>query len=219
LTRRKPPYDPLNDLEPVSHFTSFTYFLYAGDDVPASTLAELMDYVRENPGKVAYGAGDATSHMALTQIAMQGKLDLLYVPYKGVAQAFQDFAGGRIQLMVGTIDIHEQSKGKAKALAVLLPQRSPLRPDVPTFAEAGLPNLKLRPWTGWFAPAGTPKPVLDKLASTMDQVFKDPKLREMFAARGSVLEASTPDAMRAILIEQMPIWRETIQFAKIPIQD
>lgn len=219
LTRVKPPFDPLKDLAAVSHFTSFTYFLYANDSVPVTTLAELIGYVRKNPGRVAYGAGDATSHMAMAQIAMQGDLDLLHVPYKGVTQAFQDFAGGRVQLMIGTIDIQEQSRGKAKALAVLLPQRSPLLPEVPTFAEAGLPNLKLRPWTGWFAPAATPRPVLDKLAATMAKVFKDPKLQEMFAARGSLLEASTPEAMRAILVEQMPIWRETIRFAKVPIQD
>jgi tripartite-type tricarboxylate transporter receptor subunit TctC len=219
LTRTKPPYDPLRDLQPISHFTSFTYFLYVNETVPANTFAEFLTHARASPGKLSYGTGDATSHMALALVAMHAKLDMVHVPYKGVSQAFQDFEGGRLNVMIGTVDLIAQSKGKARPLAVLLPQRSELRPDVPTFTEAGLPQINLRPWTAWFASAKTPKPIIDQLAAEMAKVFKQPQLREFFGSRGSLLEASTPEAMAQMLQEQMPIWRDTIRFAKIPMQD
>lgn len=218
-TRTKPPYDPLRDIQPISHFTSFTYYLYVNDSIPVRTFAEFVNYVRKHPGKVAYGAGDATAHMVIALMAMHGKLDLNHIPYKGVTQATQDFAGGRIQVMVGSIDTAYQLKEKAFPLAVFTPQRSPLQPDVPTIMELGYPQVKLRPWTAFFAPAGTPKPVVDRLASEIDKVFRAPDLQEFFAARGSQLRASTPEAMRDMLIEQMPVWREAIVFAKVPIQD
>lgn len=214
----KPPYDTLKDFAPISHFTSFSYFLFINDEVPAKTLEEFVAYVRRNPGKVAYGTGDSTQIIAMAQLCMQAKLDMIHVPYKGTAQALTDFVGGRIQVMMGTNENADQAKGKAKALAVLLPKRSGLRPDVPTFAEAGLRQVNLKPWTGFFAPAATPKVVLDRLSSQMISTFKQPELQEFFSARGSVLEGSTPETMREILVEQIPVWRDSIAFAKIPTE-
>ena len=214
----KPPYDTLKDFEPISHFLSFTYFLYVNDAVPASTMDEFLAYVRRNPGKIAYGTGDSTQIIALAQLSQQAKLDMINVPYKGTSQALQDFVGGRIQVMVSGIETIETTKGKAKPLAVLLPKRSALRSDVPTFAEAGLRQVNLRPWTGFFAPANTPKNVLERLSSQMALVFKQPELQEFFSSRGSILESSTPEAMRDILIEQIPVWRDAIKFAKVPTE-
>lgn len=218
-TRTRPPYDPLRDLQPISHFTSFTYFLFVNETIPAKTFVEFVEYARKHPGKVAYGAGDATAHMVTALMAMHSKLDLNYIPYKGVTQATQDFAGGRIQIMVGGVDTAYQLKDKAVPIAVFTPQRSPLRPEVPTVTELGYPQVKLRPWTAFFAPAGTPKAIIDRLADELGKVFAAPDLQEFFTKRGSQLRASTPEAMRDLLVEQMPVWREAISFARIPIQD
>ncbi len=214
----KPRYDTLKDLAPISHFTSFSYFLFVNDEVPAKTLEELVVYVRRNPGKVAYGTGDSTQIIAMAQLCMQAKLDMIHIPYKGTSQAVTDFNGGRIQVMVGSVENEEQATGKARPLAVLRPQRSGLRPAVPTFAEAGQRQVTLRPWTGFFAPAGTPKGLLDRLSNQMITTFKQPDLQEFFNSRGNILEGSTPEAMREILAEQIPVWRDAIHLAKIPTE-
>src|SRR5690606_25661510 len=113
LTPKRPPYDPLKDLAPITHFSSFTYYVYVSDALPVKTMGELVDYVRKHPGKVAYGTGDSTQLVAMAQLCDQAKLDMIHVHYKGTSQAFTDFMGGRIQVMVGGFDLEEQSKGKA----------------------------------------------------------------------------------------------------------
>ena len=218
LTNSKPPYDALKDLDPVSHFSSFTYFVYVSDEVPVKTLEELIAYARRNPGKLAYGTGDSTQIVAMAQICQHAGLDMVHVPYKGTTQVITDFVGGRLQIMVSSVEAIDQTRGKARPMAVLLPRRSSLKPEVPTFAEAGLRQVTLRPWTGFFAAGGTPRPLLERLSSAMSAVFKQPDLVEFFAVRGSVLESSTPEALHALLVEQTPVWRDAIRFAKILIQ-
>ncbi len=218
LTHTKPPYDTLRDFEPVSHFSSFTYFLLVHESLPVKTVQEFIAYARNNPGKLSSGSGDSTSQVAIAQLVSSAKLDIVNVPYKGGAPALQDFMGDRIQVMIGGIDVIQKSNGKAKPLAVLLPKRSDKMPDVPTFAEAGLPEINTRAWSGFFAPSKTPKPVLERLAKEMDKVFKQPDLQAFFGRTGGVLEASTPDEMRAILVQQIPVWRDAIKFANIPVQ-
>ena len=214
----KPPYDTLRDFEPISHFTSYSYFLFVNDELQVKTMEEFLAHVRKNPGKVAYGSGDSTQIVAMAQLCSQAKLDMIHVPYKGTSQVVTDFIGGRIQAVIGSVEIAELTKGKGKPLAVLLPKRSPLRPEVPTFTEAGLRTVTLRPWTGFFAPANTPKGVVDRLSKEMTTVFRQPDLQEYFSSRGGFLESSSPEVMRDILIEQIPVWRDAIKFAKLPTE-
>ena len=218
LTHTKPPYETLRDFEPVSHFTSFTFFLLVHESVPVKTVQELIAYARNNPGKLTSGTGDSTSQVAMAQLASTTKVDIVNATYKGSAAALTDFISGRIQLTIGGVELIAKAQGKAKALAVLLPKRSDKMPDVPTFAEAGLPEINTRAWSGFFAPAKTPKPALERLSKAMDKTFKQPDLQAFFNMTGGVLEASTPDEMRAILVEQIPVWRDAIKFANIPVQ-
>lgn len=218
LTHTKPPYDTLRDFAPVSHFSSFTFFLLVHESLPVKNMQEFIAYARKNPGKLSSGTGDSTSQVAMAQLASTAKLDIVNVSYKGSAAAITDFMTGRIQVTVGGLDMIEKVGGKAKPLAVLLPKRSDKMPDIPTFAEAGLPEISTRAWSGFFAPANTPKPALDHLSKAMDKAFKQPELLAFFNKYGSVLEASTPDQMRAILVEQLPVWRDAIKFANIPVQ-
>lgn len=211
LTPKKPPYDPLKDLVPITHFSSFTYYVYVNDQVPVQTMAELVQYVQKNPGKLAYGTGDSTQLVAMAQLCAQARLDMVQVPYKGSSAAFVDFIGNRIQVMVGGFELLEQSKGKARPVATLLSERSANLPDVPTLAESGLAPLTTRPWTAFFAPGKTPRPVLDQLAAAFAAAFQEPKLQEFFKSRGSILQASTPEAMTRILEDQMPIFADAIK--------
>lgn len=218
INASKPPYDPLKDFEAVSAFTSFTYFMFVNDSVPVDTIEGFIEYVRKNPGKVAYGTGDSTSTIAMAQFQMYGKLDMTHVPYKGSGQAVVDFAGGRLQVIVGSLDLVGTLQGKARPLVVLLPRRSALRPQIPTFGEVGLPQVNLLPWTGFFAPARTPRPILDKLSTEMTRTFKRPDLQEFFTNRGSILQGSSPEDLKQLVASQLPAWREAIRFAKIPTQ-
>ena len=218
INASKPPYDPLKDFEAVSNFTSFTYFMFVNDTVPVDTIEGFIDYVRKHPGKVAYGTGDSTSMIGMAQFQMFGKLDMTHVPYKGGAQAVVDFAGGRLQVILGSLDLVSQLQGKARPLVVLLPRRSVLRPQIPTFGEIGLSQVNLLPWTGFFAPARTPRPILEKLSTEMTKVFKRADLQEFFTSRGSILQGSPPEDLKQLVASQLPAWREAIRFAKIPTQ-
>jgi len=211
----KPPYDPMRDFAPVSTFSSFTYYMHVHESVPARSIREFMDYVKANPGKVAYGTGDSTSVVTMAQVRLHGKLDMTHIPYKGGGPAFIDFAAGRIQVMVGPLDLDARMQGKSRPLVVLQDKRSPLRPDVPTFAEIGLPEVNLMAWTGFFAPARTPRPILDRLSADMIKTFSRPELVSAFAKLGSNLQGSSPEVLATILRTQTPVWREAIQFAKI----
>ncbi|MFD1710699.1 tripartite tricarboxylate transporter substrate binding protein [Ottowia sp. GY511] len=211
LTPKRPPYDPLKDLTPISHFSSLAYFIYVNDQVPVKTMAELVDYVHKNPGKLAYGTGDSTQLVSMAQLRSQANLDMIHVPYKGSSNAYVDFIGNRIQIMIGGFELVEQSKGKARPVATLLSKRSALLPEVPTLAESKLAPVTTRAWTALFAPGKTPMPIVEQLSAACAAVFSEAKLQEYFKARGSVLEASSPDAMRKILIEQMPVFAHAIK--------
>lgn len=214
----KPPYDPLNDFAAVSTFSSFTYFIHVHESVGVKSIQEFIAYVKANPGKVSYATGDSTSVVTMAQVCMHAGLDMLHVPYRGGAPAFNDFAAGRVQAMVGPLDLDARMQGKSRPLVVLQARRSPLRPELPTFAEIGLPKVNLLAWTGFFAPGKTPRPILEQLSAEMVKVFRQPQLVETFAKLGSNLEGSTPEVMGGILRGQIPLWREAIQFAKIPIE-
>ncbi len=211
LTPKKPPYDPLKDLTPITHFTSFTYFIYISNELPVKTITELVDYVHQHPGKVVYGTGDSTQLVAMAQLCDQAKLDMLHVHYKGTSQAFTDFMGGRIQVMVGGVDLEDQFKGKALPVVTLMPERSPLRPNVPTLGEVGLTPITIQPWTAFFAPAKTPRPIIEQLNKGFAATFQNPKLQDFFKSRGSVLKASTPEAVHEILVEQLPVFAKAIK--------
>lgn len=214
----KPPYDPLRDFDPVSHFSSFTFFVIAHESLGVTTIPQLIAHLKANPGKVAFGYGDSTSLIGMAQFEAQAQVDVVNVPYKGSAQALTDFMGDRLQLIVGDADTVAKIKGKGRPLAVLLAKRSPLMPDVPTFGEVGFPQVNVRPWSGFVAPARTPKPVLDRLSAAITLALTDAKLKEFFAARGSIIEGSTPEAFRQLISEQLPVWRDAIKFAKIPVE-
>jgi tripartite-type tricarboxylate transporter receptor subunit TctC len=214
----KPPYDPLVDFAPVSTFSGFTYYMHVHESVPAKSLQEFIDYVRKNPGKVAYGTGDATSIVTMAQIQLHTKLDMTHVPYKGGGQALIDFAAGRIQVLVGLLDMDVRMQGKSRPLAVLQAKRSAQRPEVQSFPELGYPQVNLLAWTAFFAPGKTPQPIVDKLSATLVKVFSQPDLREAFAKFGNNLEGSSPEFLGNLLKNQIPAWKEAIQFAKIPVE-
>jgi tripartite-type tricarboxylate transporter receptor subunit TctC len=207
-TRRNPPYNPLTDFTPVSLVGYFGFFLFTHPSVPASNVAELIAHAKANPGKLNYGSGNSTAQLFGAQLAKLEGLDMVHIPYKGDGPLTIDLVGGRVQLAFATPGsaAPQVKEGKLRALAAMFPSRSPLLPDAPTAAEAGLGKMSLTPWGGVFGPKGMPKEVVDRLARELAVVLKRPDVRENFGKLAFEPKPSTPEELTAILRQQIEAW-------------
>jgi tripartite-type tricarboxylate transporter receptor subunit TctC len=210
--RKSPPYDPLTDFTAISMILKFGFFLVVHESVPARTVTELLEYVRANPGKLNYGTGNSTAILATAQLKQLYGLDIVHVPYKGDAPAVTDLVAGRVHLMFVTgTALPYVKEGRLRALATLLPTRSPLLPEVPTMEEAGVPNLSIVPWGGLFGPAKLPKDVVNRLAREMKAVLAQSEVRDGLARMALEARSSSPEEMTVLLKDQLETWRRTIQ--------
>ncbi len=209
--RKSPPYDPIADFTPVSLVGTFGFFLFSSPTVPAQTLRELVDYARANPGKLNYATGNSTSILASARLKAQEKIDIVEIPYKGDAPATADLVAGRVQLMIATpgTAVPFVKDGRLRALVTLAPRRSPLLPDVPTNAEAGMSPLAITPWAALFGPAKLPREIVDRLAREIAAVVAKPEVREQLERHAFDARASTPEEMAAYLKEQVDVWIRT----------
>jgi tripartite-type tricarboxylate transporter receptor subunit TctC len=209
--KKEPPYDPLADFTPISRATIFTFFLMASPSLGVNTLPALIAKVKAAPGTINYASGNSTSILATGQLVHANKLDMTHVPYKGEGQAILDLVGGRIPLMFATPAIIPQlQKEKFIPLAVLLPQRSSLFPDVPTMAEAGQPLVNIAPWSGLVGPAKMPADLVDKIQRGFVEVMKKPAIVEQMNKLGQAVTTSTPQDMTTFLREQLAIFKKAI---------
>ena len=213
VMRKQPPYDPVSAFTPISLVGKFGFFLFVHESLPARNVPEFLAHVRANPGKVAYGSGNGTSILATAQLALNQKLDMLHVPYKGDAPATLDLIAGRIQVLIATPGsaLPQVKEGKLRVLAALLPNRSPLVPDAPTAEEAGLRGMTISPWAGLFGPAGLSRPVVDRLAREMKLVASQPEVKAALDKIAFEVQASTPEEMASVLLQQLNLWKKTAQ--------
>jgi tripartite-type tricarboxylate transporter receptor subunit TctC len=211
--RKNPPYDPIADFTPVSMIGQFGFFLFSHPSVPAKTLAELIAYIRANPGQLNYGSGNSTSMVATAQLAIQEKLQVVHIPYRGDGPLSIDLLGGRVQFAIATpgAAAPQVKEGKLRALATLLPSRSPLLPDAPTMAESGLPPLAITPWGGIFGPAKMPRDIADRVSRELIAILKRPEVREAFQKLAFEPRGSTPEELTAFVKEQGEVWRRVVR--------
>jgi len=212
VTKKQPPYDPVADFTPVSLVGHFGFFLFTHPSVPANSVAELLAYARANPGKLNYGTGNAFSQIFTAQLKAVEKIDIVHVPYKGDAPLTIDLLGGRVQMAFATpgTALPQVKEGKLRALAALFPNRSPLLPEVPTAAEAGL-KLSLTPWGGIFGPARMSPEAVNRLARELGVVLQRPEVREAFGKIAFEARSSTPEELAAFLKGQIDVWRRTAE--------
>lgn len=210
--RKNPPYDPIADFTPISLTGRFGFFLFTHASVPAKTLPELLAYVRANPGKFNYGTGNSTSIVATAQLAMLEKLNMVHIPYKGDAPLSSDLVAGRVQMAIATpgIAMPHVREGKLRVLATLLSNRSPLAPDAPTMAEAGVPRLSVASWGGLFGPAKLPKEVVDHVARATANVLARRDVLDQLDRIAFEGRSSTPEELGTFLKEQVGTWRRTL---------
>jgi len=215
--RKDPPYDPVNDFTPVSMIGVFGFFLFSHPSVPATNMKELIAYIRANPGKLNYGSGNSTSIVSTAQLVQREKLEVVHVPYKGDAPLSIDLLGGRVHFAIATpgTAAPQVREGKLRALATLLPSRSPLLPDAPTMAEAGLKELSVTPWGGIFGPKGMPRDIAERLSRELVVLLKRPEVREALGKLAFEPRGSTPEELAAFTREQLAVWRRAIADAGI----
>jgi tripartite-type tricarboxylate transporter receptor subunit TctC len=215
--RKNPPYDPVNDFTPVSLVGQFGFFLFSHPSVPATNLKELIAHIRANPGKLNYGSGNSTSIVSTAQFLQREKLDVVHVPYKGDGPLTVDLLGGRVHFAIATPGsaAPQVREGKLRALATLLPSRSPLLPDAPTMTEAGLKELSVTPWGGVFGPKGLPRDIAERVSRELQAVLKRPEVREAFGKLAFEPRGSTPEELAAFTRAQLDVWRRAIADAGI----
>jgi tripartite-type tricarboxylate transporter receptor subunit TctC len=197
----KLPYDPLKELTGVSMMGTSALYLVVHSSVAASNMKELIALIKSQPGKISYGSSGLGSihHLAMEALKVGLTLDMLHVPYKGTGQSVPALLGGQVPLLYAalpSIEPHVKA-GKVKILAVSTPQRSAQTPDVPTVAEAGVPGYDFVAEIGFYAPAGTPREVVAKLAAEAQKAVKQPDVAQRFKQLGIDPVGSTPEAYNA----------------------
>jgi tripartite-type tricarboxylate transporter receptor subunit TctC len=211
----KVPYDPVKDFAPVALAQTLPSILVVNPSVPASSLRELLDYVRARPGKIDYAsAGNGTtSHFAAELMKVQAKLYMVHIPYRGGAAAIADVIAGRVPVMIQTAPdtLPQMRAGKLRALAITSEARSPLAPDIPTMAESGLPGYEVTSWTGVLAPAGTPREAVDALAAALAKVAADPDYRERLAKIGAEPAHRGPAEFAAYIQTELAKWAQAVK--------
>ncbi|MBI2961034.1 MAG: tripartite tricarboxylate transporter substrate binding protein [Betaproteobacteria bacterium] len=172
-------YNALTDFAPITVVFRSTLVFALSNAVPAKDFKEFLAYVKANPGKIVYGSWGSGSnpHLAIEQLKRMAGLDMVHVPYKGGAPALADLMGGRVGLMLASYPLFAQhdKAGKLKVVAVAGEKRLPVRPDVPTVIESGVPGYTMISWFAMAAAAGTPAPVLDKIRADIVKVLQDPR--------------------------------------------
>ena len=211
----KMPYDTLQDLITVGTVASSQHVLVANNNFPAKNTKELVAAAKANPGKYSYGSAGSgsTFHMSAELFKAVAAVDILHVPYKGGGPALVDTIGGQVDMSFPVLSaaLQQVQSGKLRAVGVTGPKRSPLMPDVPTLAESGVPGYSFETWFMVFAPAGTPKPVIEKLNVTLNKVLSNPALKERMAKAGIDSTPSTPEQAQAKLTKQMDMWAKVVK--------
>jgi tripartite-type tricarboxylate transporter receptor subunit TctC len=215
-------YDPVRDFAPISNVGTNPFVLVVHPSLPATTLPELVSYVRAQPGKLAYASGGpgTLSHLSVVLLAKRAGLDMVHVPYKGGAAAMTDLIAGHITIYFGNLSeiIPAARSSTLRALAVSGEKRVPQLPDVPTVAESGYPGFRTITWNGLMAPTGTPREIVARLAAEVALAAKQPNVIERLASYGVEPLGDTPEQFAATIAADILLWAEAVKISGAAIQ-
>jgi tripartite-type tricarboxylate transporter receptor subunit TctC len=213
--RKTPPYDPINDFVPIASVVRFAFFLVVHPSMPAQSLKQLVEHARANPGRLNYASGNVNGVLAAAQLMLAAKIEMVHVPYKGEPLAVPDLVDGRVQVMFasGAVAAPLVKQGKLRALATLLPTRSTLLPDVPTAAEAGMPQLSVLIWGGLFGPAKMPMDRVELISREVNTILKRPEVQEQLQSLGVEPAGATPAEFATFLKDQLSDWAKAAREA------
>jgi tripartite-type tricarboxylate transporter receptor subunit TctC len=215
-------YDAEKDFAPISLIAASANVLVIHPSVPANSVRELVAHAKANPGKLTYASqGNGSSgHIVGEQFKQVTGTSVTHVPYRGAAPAVQDLVAGHVSMM---FDIAPLAKTQIEAktvrgLAVAGSQRLAVLPDLPSMAEAGLPELEGGPWFGLLAPAGTPRPIIDWLSNETRKAFSGPDVRERFISQGITLPLGTPEQFAVFITADSKRWGDVIRRGNIKVE-
>ena len=221
LVYKKLTFDPINDFNGITLMTTMPLVLVVPPALKINTVAELVEYAKNNPGKINFASsGNGTSHQLAGEMFKQyANVDITHVPYKGSPPAHIDLMGGSVDLMfdnIVAVGPHIKS-GKLKALAVTSKTRSPMLPNVPTMQEAGYPNIEAVAWFGVLVPKGTPKNIINRLNKEFVAALTIPEIKNKLQESGAQVVASSPEEFDDFMQNEVSKWSTVINNAKISL--
>ena len=218
----KLPFNPITDLSPVILLAQMSYLMAVHPAVPAKSAKELIALAKAQPGKLIFSSSGAgtSAHLAMEMFRHMSQIDLLHVPYKGGNPAVTAVIGGEVQGTFNVITgvLPYARSGKLRALAVSSAKRADVAPDIPTIAESGVPGYEVIAWYNVFAPARTPRPVIDKLNTEINRMLKAADVRERFQALGVAPLGSTPEELGKYLEFEVNRWAKLIKETGVKIK-
>lgn len=211
---KKLPYDPVKSFEPISGLSGGAQIVMVRNDLPAKTIPEFIALARSQPGKLTFGSGNGSARGAAELFKMMAKVDILGVPYKTQPQVIADLLGGRIDVTFSdfTVGLPPVRDGRARGLAVTSPERWPGLGQFPPVAEF-VPGYASQPWNAVYAPAGTPRPVIDKLNKLMREAVASEAYRKLLATTLAVPFAGSPEDLAAFQAKETIKWGEIVRVA------
>ncbi len=219
LAYSKPGFEPQRDLAPVSMTVSIPYVLVVHPSVPARRMSDLIELARARPGALNFGsAGPGSSlHLAMELLKLQAQIDLHHVPYRGSAPAQTALLGGEVDtaFLVPPLVQGHLKTGSLRALAVSSRARAPMFPELPTLQEAGISGYEALQWHGFFVPAKTPAPVVDRLYHEVATALAAPDMAERLAAEGASVVGSTPAQFAAFFRAEVGKWSEVVRVSGV----
>jgi tripartite-type tricarboxylate transporter receptor subunit TctC len=211
---RNPGFDPVADFAPIMTVATAPYLLVANPSFPAKSLKDLIDLARQRPGKIDYAsAGNGTlNHLLGVMLNSAAGLHLVHIPYRGAAAAAADVVSGQVPITFGSFPgvMPFVKSGKLNVIGVATEKRTPLAPEVATLAES-LPGFFANSWYGLFAPAGTPKPVIDRILAVSTQVLSASDLGERLAGQGAEVWPGNPDQLARLVREELVMWARIVK--------
>jgi len=192
-------YDPLKDFAPIGVVAGITWVLVANNDLPVKTVGDLVAFAKGRPGKIDYSSGGVGSpqHVAMEAFKAETGIYLVHIPYRGATQAALDVISNQVQVHLGAVSIVQPyiNSGRLRALGVPSAKRSPLLPNVPTMAEAGVSGFEWQTWASLVAPVGTPKPIVERLNAELVKAIGTPDVRDKLIAQGLEPIGSPPETV------------------------
>jgi tripartite-type tricarboxylate transporter receptor subunit TctC len=214
-------YDTEKDLAPIAQFMASPSILVTGPSLSAKSLTELIEKAKANPGKYSFASSGVggSPHLAGEMLKLRAGIDILHVPYKGATPALQDVLGGSVDMGFKTSlgAMQHMESGRLQPIAVANPTRLKELPNVPTMAEAGLPDFYVLSWNGLAAPAGTPEPIIEKLNKEVNRILQLPEVRKQLESLGAEPVIRTPKEFASFVSEEIKKWGEVVRSAKIQL--
>jgi tripartite-type tricarboxylate transporter receptor subunit TctC len=213
--RKNLPFDAVRDFAPVTLITDAPNFLVVHPSLPARSVKELVALARARPGQISYassGTGTST-HLSGELFKSLARIDIVHVPYKGGGPAVIDLVGGHVQMMFSTLPsvLQQVRAGKLRGLAVTGARRFPAAREFPTMIEAGIAGFEVSGWSGMFAPTGTPREAVSRLAAEIGKILRAPELKERFFVQGAEPVGNTPAEFAAFVGAEIAKWKKVVE--------